>query len=158
MNIDTKITFAVILLYLRLWYLKLRRGFQMSVNSITATLTPSTVAVKSGNVFSLEFDLTNTNVKQDPIILTAEADYTDESGVAQVAKAQSLPINVDRSVLTNVLKIPLPTGIAYVVGSAQWNGVALAADATVVDGVFTAVVNETLVEAGTVKFTASFTL
>ena len=130
----------------------------MSVNSITATLTPSTVAVKSGNVFSLEFDLTNTNVKQDPIILTAKVDYTDEAGVTQESTAQALPLTVDRSVLANVVTLPLPVGINYVVGSAQWNGNALATEATVVAGVLTAVINETLLEQGVGKFTANFTL
>ena len=130
----------------------------MSVNSITATLTPSTVAVKSGSQFSLEFDLMNTNVKQDPIVLTAECDYTDETGAAQKATAQSAPITVDRSVLVNTVLIPLPAGINYVPGSAQWNGVVLPADATVVEGVLTAVLNDNLVEAATAKFSASFTL
>ena len=159
MNIDAKITVAVLLLYLRLWYYTtIRSQFKMSVNSITATLTPSVVSVKSGNVFSLEFDLTNTNVKQDPIILTAEVDYTDESGVRQEVTAQSSPITVDRSVLANVVKLPLPTGINYVVGSAQWNGVALPADANVVAGVLTATINESLIEQAAGKFTANFTL
>ena len=159
MKIDTKITVAVLLLYLRLWYYTtIRSRFKMSVNSITATLTPSVVSVKSGNLFSLEFDLTNTNVKQDPIIFTAKASYTDETGASREADAVSTQVTVDRSVLTNVVTLPLPAGIAYVVGSAQWNGAVLATDATVVDGVLTAIVNESLLEQGVGKFTASFTL
>lgn len=128
----------------------------MSVNSLIAVFTPSAVVVKHGAQFSLAFDLTNTNVKQDPIVLTAEADYTDEYGVGQTVTAQSEAINVDCSVLANILKITLPAGVEYVAGSAQWNG--LAVDASVTDGVLTAVVNATLFEAGVGKFTASFTL
>lgn len=130
----------------------------MSVNSLTAALTPSAVVVKNGSQFSLEFALTNTNIKQDPIVLTAEADYTDEYGVAQVATAQSVPIDVDRSVLVTVVKLPLPAYVAYVAGSAQWNGIALDSDAVLDAGVLTAVVNATLVEVGVGKFTASFML
>ena len=77
---------------------------------------------------------------------------------AQKATAQSVPITVDRSVLANVVTLPLPVGINYVVGSAQWNGAALSTDATVVAGVLTAVINETLLEQGVGKFTANFTL
>ena len=130
----------------------------MSINSITAALTPSILSVKSGNQFGLEFDLTNTNVKQDPIILTAEMTYTDETGVVQRAEGQSPPINVDRAVLANVVKVTLPAGIVYVAGSAQWNGVTLGADAILENGVLTAIVNQTLVEQSSGKFTAIFAL
>jgi hypothetical protein len=83
--------------------------------------TPPTAKVTLGQEITTSVVMTNMLSARDPIVLTAEATWTDESGNPMSTSAET-SVNVIQPITVNRYKVTMPDSFFYVADSAKVDG------------------------------------
>ena len=94
---------------------------QVFADALGVTATPASATAKRGQPVEMAVSLKNVLTPREPIIITAEAEWEDEYGVARSTTA-SATITVVQPVKVNRYKVIIPALFAFVAGSAKIDG------------------------------------
>jgi len=94
---------------------------ECAAQSLQVISTPQVTTAKRGQAVPVAVSLKNILTPREPIILTAEAEWEDEYGLARTTTA-SATITVVQPVKINRYKVAIPALFDFVAGSAKVNG------------------------------------
>ena len=95
---------------------------------LTVIVASDRYYITPGETITLRVFVRNDLVAGPPILLTAEASFTDDGGNTQLSTAGA-ELTVNRTVHVRQLSFSIPGPLAYVAGTAVWNGQPVSATA-----------------------------